>query len=173
MAISWKLACLGWLEGICHHSKLFADVNYKTLTPGQLLRRSFHISIYYSNVYGYHCMIMIFCFFSNHKATQPCYFSNRTQTGPFPWSCFIYNDTNMIKITFSTHRDPFYQYGLNLIPERISNHMLSKLWDEIILPFPNLNGAALIVWEWINSLYHMLQWIWLLIHVGIEVKPYL
>ena len=29
--------------------------------------------------------------------------------------------------------------------------MPSKVWDEIIYPFPNFNGAAVEVWEWISN----------------------
>ena len=32
---------------------------------------------------------------------------------------------------------------LTLIPAWISNHMLSKVWDEITYPFLNFNGATL------------------------------
>ena len=37
---------------------------------------------------------------------------------------------------------PFYQNGLTLIPAWISNHMPSKVWDEITYPLPNFNGAV-------------------------------
>ena len=33
-----------------------------------------------------------------------------------------------------------------------SNHMPSKVWDEITYPFPNFNGATAEVWEWISNL---------------------
>ena len=39
-------------------------------------------------------------------------------------------------------RDPFYWHGLTLIPARLSNHMSSKVWDEITYPFPNLLTRA-------------------------------
>ena len=29
--------------------------------------------------------------------------------------------------------------------------MHSKVWDEITYPFPNLNGAAIEVWEWVSN----------------------
>ena len=29
--------------------------------------------------------------------------------------------------------------------------MLSKMWDDIIYPFPNFNGFTVEVWEWINN----------------------
>ena len=41
----------------------------------------------------------------------------------------------------------FYHHGLTLIPEWISNHMLSEIWDEIAYLFPNLNRCTE-VWGW-------------------------
>ena len=38
--------------------------------------------------------------------------------------------------------DPFYYHWLTLIPEWISNHMPSKVWDEMAYPFLNFNGAT-------------------------------
>ena len=38
-----------------------------------------------------------------------------------------------------------------LISAWISNHMSSKVWDEITYPFPNFNGCAIEVWEWISE----------------------
>ena len=32
------------------------------------------------------------------------------------------------------------QSSLTLIPAWMNNHMPSKMWDEIIYPFPNFNG---------------------------------
>ena len=43
------------------------------------------------------------------------------------------------------------QQALNLIPAWISNHMISKVWDEIAYPFPNFNGCTVEVWEWISN----------------------
>ena len=31
------------------------------------------------------------------------------------------------------------------------NHMLGKVWNEIIYPFANFNGAAVKVWEWMSN----------------------
>ena len=39
-------------------------------------------------------------------------------------------------------RDPIYWHGLTLIPARTSNHMPSKMGDEIAYPFPNFNGCT-------------------------------
>ena len=49
----------------------------------------------------------------------------------------------------------FYFHELTLIPAWISNHMPSKMWDEIIHPFPNSNGCTvevngLVVWDTIT-----------------------
>ena len=38
-----------------------------------------------------------------------------------------------------------------LISAWISNHIYYKMWDEIIYQFPNFNGAAIEVWEWISN----------------------
>ena len=38
-------------------------------------------------------------------------------------------------------RGPFYKHGLHWIPTWIINHMSSKVWDEIIYPFPNFNSC--------------------------------
>ena len=35
--------------------------------------------------------------------------------------------------------DRLYKHGLALIPARISNHMSSKVWENITYPFPNFN----------------------------------
>ena len=43
--------------------------------------------------------------------------------------------------------------------------MPSKVWNEMIYPFPNLNGSTA---EVIPS--YTLQWMWLIIHAGIKVK---
>ena len=38
--------------------------------------------------------------------------------------------------------DPFYQYGLTLIPACISIYNQYKVWDESPYPFPNFKGAT-------------------------------
>ena len=55
-------------------------------------------------------------------------------------------------------RGPFYQHVLTLIPAWRSNHMPSKVWDEITYPFPNFNGVTIEVWELIsNSIPHIIM----------------
>ena len=46
---------------------------------------------------------------------------------------------------------PFHKHGLTLIPAWISDHMPSKVWDEITYPFPNFNGTTVEVWVWISN----------------------
>ena len=46
---------------------------------------------------------------------------------------------------------PIYYHELTFIQEWISNHMTSKVSDEITYPFPNFNGGAFKVWEWISN----------------------
>ena len=43
------------------------------------------------------------------------------------------------------------EYGLTSLPVWISNHMPSKVLDEITYPFPNFNGATVEGWEWISN----------------------
>ena len=47
-------------------------------------------------------------------------------------------------------RGPFYQHGLTLIPSQISNSV-HNVWDENTYLFPNVNGAAVEIWEWISN----------------------
>ena len=46
---------------------------------------------------------------------------------------------------------PFYWYGLTLSPVWISNHLSSKVWDQMIYPFPKFNAWTIEFWEWIIS----------------------
>ena len=39
-------------------------------------------------------------------------------------------------------------FGLTLIRARFSNHIPSKVGDEITYPLPNFNGHPFEVWEW-------------------------
>ena len=40
---------------------------------------------------------------------------------------------------------------ITLIPALISNHMPSKVCDEITYSFPNFNGCTVEVWKWISD----------------------
>ena len=40
---------------------------------------------------------------------------------------------------------------LKLIPAWISDHMPSKMWDEITYTFSNFNGRAVEFWEWVSN----------------------
>ena len=63
-------------------------------------------------------------------------------------------ETNMSvvdKPKYDTTWDPFYLYGLTLIPTWVSDHIYSKVCEEITYPFPNFNGVTVEVWERIND----------------------
>ena len=47
--------------------------------------------------------------------------------------------------------DPIYYYGLILILAWRSNHMSSKVWDEITYPFHNFDGCTVELWEWMRN----------------------
>ena len=62
-----------------------------------------------------------------------------------PVSCFIFSFSlpNVLSVNMAVGLlGLFYEYGLNSIRAGLSNHMPSKVWDEIIYPFPNFNGAV-------------------------------
>ena len=40
---------------------------------------------------------------------------------------------------------------VNLIPAWMSNYIHYEVWDEIMYAFPNIKGATIEVWEWINN----------------------
>ena len=42
--------------------------------------------------------------------------------------------------------------------------------DEITYPFPNFNGTAIEVWEWISNIISHINDMWLFIHAGIAVN---
>ena len=48
------------------------------------------------------------------------------------------------------------------------------MWDEIAYeityPLSNLNGATVVVWEWISNFIQKLLGMWLLINAGIKVN---
>ena len=48
-------------------------------------------------------------------------------------------------------RGHFYLHGLNYIPAWISNHMPSKVWEQIIYSFPNFSVSNIEIWEWISN----------------------
>ena len=57
-----------------------------------------------------------------------------------------------------TTLNSFYWHGLTLITARISNHMLSKVWDGITYAFLNFNSCTTEVKEWTsNFIPHMMM----------------
>ena len=92
----------------------------------------------------------------------------------FNWFCYAscqIHPVNIHRMVLCLHCDnvitwgPLYWHGLALIPAWISNHMASKVCDEIIYPFPNVNR-----WSFVMVSSHTLLSKWLLIHVGIKLK---
>ena len=52
----------------------------------------------------------------------------------------------------------FCYHELTLIPAWISNHIHSKMWDEISLPFLNFKSTTIEVWEWMsNFILHLIM----------------
>ena len=39
--------------------------------------------------------------------------------------------------------DPFYWHDIHIIPKWLSNHMSSKVWNEITYPIPSFNGLVM------------------------------
>ena len=67
--------------------------------------------------------------------------------------CLAFTSSAAIRPTSITpyNRGSLYKHGLTLIPVWISNYIHHKVWDEITYPFPNFNGAAVEVWEWLSN----------------------
>ena len=63
-------------------------------------------------------------------------------TGPtvYDWQYVRFSCTDFGAIS---HYIQLHKHGLTLIPAWISNHMPSKVWDEINYPFPNFSGTPL------------------------------
>ena len=92
-----------------------------------------------------------------HEIVQGCEFtcSDRTAsvdpcdagTGMFRGRGYtIVTDAQLL-----TTLSPFYKHALTVIPAWISNQMPSKVWNDIIHPFPNFNGYTVEVWGWISN----------------------
>ena len=71
------------------------------------------------------------------------------------YSCVFYMTCFTTSHIFphKNYRGPVYIHGLTLILAWISNHLPSKVWDEITYPIPNFNGYTVEVWEW-DMLFH-------------------
>ena len=55
----------------------------------------------------------------------------------------------------------------------MNDYIYHNMRDETDYQFPNFNGAAVEVWEWINNFIHILQGMWLLIHAGIYLLQFI
>ena len=73
-------------------------------------------------------------------------------------------------MTFSeiVTENPFYYYGLTLIPVWISNYIHYKVWGEIADPFPNFNSVILKVGKGKVILSHTLLGMGLHIRAGFK-----
>ena len=85
------------------------------------------------------------------------------------FSRLVMDKRDFSKLYIATnHMVPFYQHWLTSTSAWISSYIHYTVWDEITYPFPNFNGWAVGVWEWISN-FITLNWAcdWLLIHAGI------
>ena len=85
--------------------------------------------------------------------------------------CFHFNNPSEIwehiDVSVLMHWISVYWHELNLIPAWISNHMVSKVWDEIPYPPPNFNNCTIEVWEWIrNFIPHFIMYFIFIIGSG-------
>ena len=67
-----------------------------------------------------------------------------------------------------TELGPFYLNGLTII--WISDYFHHNVWGVITYPFPDINGAAVEVWEWMNKFVAHFIDMWLHIHFGISIN---
>ena len=110
--------------------------------------------------------ISIFVKFSSGTAPQVVKSANSSEVRDenfvkltFPFRCLLKIDLRLRQndLVLSAPLWPRIMSTISLwmrimqIPAWISNHMPSKVWDEIINPFPNFNGCTVEVWEWISN----------------------
>ena len=90
---------------------------------------------------------------------------------PITWFPIVFMSQYINAMPYDNGLGSLLRHGLILIPTWISNHMPDEIWDAITYPFPNLNGAAVDVLEWIsNFIPHLIVDV-MLIHAGIKVYP--
>ena len=65
--------------------------------------------------------------------------------------------------------DPLHEHDLTIVLVGIGNYIQYKVWNRIILPFPNFNGATVEVGDGLLILSHILLGMWLLVHAGFKV----
>ena len=79
--------------------------------------------------------------------TCHCYLQISSQNSGFP-GCFCVPNIGGLVQDCGNSRGP----GLTWI------HIQHKVWDKITYPFPNFNGCAVEVWEWISNLiWHLIM----------------
>ena len=80
---------------------------------------------------------------TKQSTTKPCaYFLGYTVYGVRTYFVMFTRLRTIATLSAPTVCGPFYLRGLTLIPAWISNHMPSKVWDEITYPFLNFNGCT-------------------------------
>ena len=69
------------------------------------------------------------------------------------WSSYVSTDTFHLRgcRVHTAYQEPLLLTYITFNPTWISNYIHYNVWDEIIYPFPNLNGSTVEVWEWINN----------------------
>ena len=68
----------------------------------------------------------------------------------------------LLSVMELSHGTPLVPW-INFNPSTDQNNICFKVWDHIIYQFPNVNGAAVEVWE---SIIIFTPHMWLLIHAG-------
>ena len=70
------------------------------------------------------------------------------------WVWLIIHDIiSLVQQTTLSKRAPVNPFT-NMVYFNPNIHIHYKAWNEITLPFPNVNGAAIEVWEWITNFTH-------------------
>ena len=79
---------------------------------------------------------------------------NSPHKWPVTRKMFPFDDVIMTivrSVSYPLTRGPFYYHGLTQIPACMNDYTHYKVWDEIIYLFPNFDGVAFGVWEWISN----------------------
>ena len=92
---------------------------------------------------------------------------NSQHKWPVTWKMFAFDDV----IKKSGMGGPNNNTTGLIIPSWMSNYIHFKVWDEIVYPLPNFNGAIVKVCEWISIIIHILLCMRLLICAEIKINP--
>ena len=137
---------------------------YEHSTPcicSKLIRKRTIINKYYMYIFISYCILKQFNMnlnYINWDNTWSFYVSFIQSVGTHCWIRSQRVPTNRVVLTH--HVGGLLQYRIpseTTTGSWISNHMTNKVWDEITYPFPNFNGAAVEVWEWMSN-FITLHW---------------